>query len=193
MVAKIVYLGWGSLLWNYKDLKIDDWQQIDLQLPLEFSRMSQDGRLTLVIDEKNGAINKIWSTQAHYKNIDIAINALKKREKTLKSAISYINLPKKRYRIRNTSPKLTQEIVMWALKEKIDVIIWTDLSSNWQQIRGKEYSIEDALQYFKSAPVIAQMKIFDYVFGAKQVGKIKTPFSVKFFKHMRDYLKNIAN
>jgi len=193
MVAKIVYLGWGSLLWNYKDLKIDDWQQIDLQMPLEFSRMSQDGRLTLVIDEKNGALNKIWSTQAQYKNIDLAINALKKREKTLKSAISYINLPKKSYRIRNISPHLTQEIVMWALKEKIDVIIWTDLASNWQQIRGNDYSVDDAIQYFKSAPVLTQMKMFDYVFGATKVGKIKTPFSVKFLKHMREYLKNIAN
>jgi len=87
MVAKMAYLGWGSLLWNYKDLKIGEWEKTSLKLPLEFSRISQDGRLTLVIDEENGAENNIWMTPAKYKNIDLAINALKKRKDLKRSYI----------------------------------------------------------------------------------------------------------
>ena len=193
MVAKMAYLGWGSLLWNYKDLKIGEWEKTSLKLPLEFSRISQDGRLTLVIDEENGAENNIWMTPAKYKNIDLAINALKKREKTLKGAISYVNLPKKKYRIRNTSPKIAQQLVMWALKEGLDVIIWTDLSTNWEKVRDKKYTVDDAIKYFKSTPVPTQMKIFDYVYGANQVGKITTPFSIEFFKFLSEYLKDLVN
>jgi len=118
---------------------------------------------------------------------------LSKREKTLKGAISYVNLPKKKYRIRNTSPKIAQQLVMWALKEGLDVIIWTDLSTNWEKVRDKKYTVDDAIKYFKSTPVPTQMKIFDYVYGANQVGKITTPFSIEFFKFLSEYLKDLVN
>jgi len=193
MPIQIVYLGWGSLLWRDKNLKIDSWSQTDIEVPLEFSRISKDGRLTLVIDEANGVKNKLWMAQTKYTNIDRAINALKLRENTLKSGISYINLPKKKYRIVNTPPKITQEIVLWALKEGIDVVIWTDLPSNWTSIRGSKYSPHDALQYFKTVPWNIQLKIFDYVYGAVQMGHIKTHFSPKFLTYFGDHIKHLGS
>jgi len=191
MPIQIVYLGWGSLKWSYAGLKIENWTQTDIEAPLEFSRISQDGRLTLVIDEANGTKNKLWMAPTKYKNIDLAINALKLREHTLKSGISYINLPKKKYRIHNTPPKITQEIVLWALKEGIDVVIWTDLPSNWSSIRKSKYTPADAIQYFKSMPIPTQMKIFNYVYGANQMGQIKTSFSTKFLHYFADHLQKI--
>ena len=58
---KIVYLAWGSLYWNADFLPINSWIYSSLQLPLEFSRISDGGkgRLTLVIDEKNGTPNNV--------------------------------------------------------------------------------------------------------------------------------------
>lgn len=51
----ITILGWGSLIWDQRDLPISgDWQLGGPALPIEFSRISRDGRLTLVIDECNG-------------------------------------------------------------------------------------------------------------------------------------------
>ena len=191
MTIKIAYLGWGSLLWNFKDLKIDSWIQSNLSFPLEFSRISKDGRLTLVVDEKIGTPNLIWYALANYKNVDTAINDLKKREGTLKKNISYVNLAKKKYRIKNTSPKLGQEIVMWALKEKVDVVIWTDLLTNWEEIRKVPYSSKNAIEYFEESSITTQMKIFDYVYGANKIGKIKTNFSIDFFKFLEKYLKNM--
>ena len=57
---KIGIIGWGSLLWDPRDLKIskikigncsqDIWHG-GPYLPIEFARVSNDGRLTLVIDE----------------------------------------------------------------------------------------------------------------------------------------------
>ena len=53
---KIAVIGWGSLIWSKRDLEIEgDWIiGGGPVLPLEFSRVSKDGRLTLVIDHTNG-------------------------------------------------------------------------------------------------------------------------------------------
>ena len=131
--------------------------------------------------------------ETKYKNIDLAIKALKSREKTLKTGISYVNLPKKKYRIQNTPPKLAQEIVMWALENQIDVVIWTDLKSNWEEQRKKKYSPEEAIKYFQTVPVVTQMKIFDYIYGAKKVAKIETAFSKAFLVFLGTYLKDLSS
>ncbi len=52
---KIAYLGWGSLIWDPGMLPISgDWKPGGPVLPIEFSRISDNGRLTLVIDDVNG-------------------------------------------------------------------------------------------------------------------------------------------
>ena len=49
---KIAILGWGSLIWNQNGLPVKgQWKKNGPVLPIEFSRVSRDGRLTLVIDE----------------------------------------------------------------------------------------------------------------------------------------------
>jgi hypothetical protein len=56
---KIAILGWGSLVWDPASLKEHlegdgEFIQGGPKLPIEFSRISKDGRLTLVIDEHHG-------------------------------------------------------------------------------------------------------------------------------------------
>ena len=47
---KIAILGWGSLVWNPRNLSIINsaWHPDGVLLPIEFARISRDGRLTLV-------------------------------------------------------------------------------------------------------------------------------------------------
>ena len=57
---KIAYLAWGSLLWDNDGLDLETkWKKTNIQLPLNFSRISDNkkGRLTLVIDKINGFCN----------------------------------------------------------------------------------------------------------------------------------------
>ena len=69
----IIYLGWGSLLWDHSNLKLKSpWIPSSIKLPLEFSRISDKGagRLTLVIDKKNGKlIKKIIELEGLKENI----------------------------------------------------------------------------------------------------------------------------
>src|SRR5262245_16478650 len=54
---KVLILGWGSLVWDPRELKISGgWHLGGPKLPIEFSRVSRDERLTLVIDETNGEL-----------------------------------------------------------------------------------------------------------------------------------------
>ena len=54
---KIAILGWGSLVWDPGSLSqlCGLFEQGGPTLRIEFSRVSEDGRLTLVIDRNNGA------------------------------------------------------------------------------------------------------------------------------------------
>ena len=67
---KVCILGWGSLLWDNSCLNIiKDWKKTDIYIPLEYSRLSLDGRLTLVIDNEYGTYNNIWYTYYYTKNL----------------------------------------------------------------------------------------------------------------------------
>ena len=110
---KIVYLAWGSLLWDPADLPITTWKLSTLQLPLEFSRISDKakGRLTLVIDSKHGTNNYVWCSISHKRNINNAIMKLREREKTVIKNIAYINLKNGKERTFNTASGVTKRMI----------------------------------------------------------------------------------
>lgn len=51
MTIKCACLGLGSPIWNPGDLS-SDWMADGPYLPLEFARLSKDGRITLVVHEE---------------------------------------------------------------------------------------------------------------------------------------------
>lgn len=183
---RIVYLAWGSLYWNPSFLPIRSWIKSELKLPLEFSRISDKGkgRLTLVIDEKNGAYNNVWYAFSKLDNVNLSINHLRKREGTTVENIAYINLKHNRKRIVNTPKRIADKIKEWALSNQIDVVIWTDLKSNWKDIMKTDYSVQRAYQYFKNSPLSTRLEILEYVYKAKNLTEINTDFSSYFFKQL---------
>ena len=60
---KIAVLAWGSLVWDPGDLQVAaDFAPNGPLVPIEFCRASRDGRLTLVIDERFGALCTTYSS-----------------------------------------------------------------------------------------------------------------------------------
>ena len=137
---KIAILGWGSLIWDQRDLPtLGVWQKGGPVLPIEFSRITSDGRLTLVIDEKNGVPVKTRYVESGSGTLGQAIEDLRKREGTSKSMIGVasktINIPKSG----------SDTIKGWADEHKWDAMIWTGLPSNFEDIKNVPFKYYRAM------------------------------------------------
>lgn len=93
---KIAVLGWGSLIWCPKNLKIKDknWKEDGPKLPIEFAGISSDKRLTLVIypkylNQKDKWVQTQWAEMS-VKSIEEAIINLGERERTSCRKIGFI-------------------------------------------------------------------------------------------------------
>jgi len=155
MSDKVVVLGWGSLIWDPRDLMIEkkEWENDGPQLPIEFARISTDKRLTLVIYEPYfehvHSIKPVLWNRLTTDDFDEAVNNLMMREKmSNKERIGFINL------IDNTSnsrsDRVSDIIRHWMEQKGIKVCLWTDLASNFFEKTKSEYSLENAKKYIKS-------------------------------------------
>ena len=178
---KIAYFAWGSLLWNSDELDLQiQWKKTNIKLPLNFSRISDNGkgRLTLVIDNKDGVLNPIYYAITKTTNLNQAIQNLKIREKTITNYIGYINLKNDSSRYSDRLSKNDIQLFRsFALRHKIDAIVWTDLFPNF-----KNFSTENALKYIEIHKKDTQLynKMIEYIFLCYVHGNIKTPITKKF-------------
>ncbi|MBO9460675.1 hypothetical protein [Labrenzia sp. R5_0] len=77
---RIACLGWGSLIWDPRSLPVvSDWSHDGPSLPVEFTRQSSDGRITLVITPSAKAV-KVLSAVLEMPSIETACAALAERE-----------------------------------------------------------------------------------------------------------------
>ncbi len=71
-------LGWGSLVSDPRELQAaTDFAPNGPLLPIEFCRISRDGRLTLVVDETYGAVCTTYSAPSAIETLDGAIENLR--------------------------------------------------------------------------------------------------------------------
>jgi hypothetical protein len=155
---KIAILGWGSLIWDQRDLPtLGVWQKGGPVLPIEFSRISSDGRLTLVIDEKNGVPVKTRYAESGSGTLDQAIEDLRKREGTSKSMIGVVSQT-------IVNAKAGSDIIKaWALDNKWDAVIWTGLPSNFEDKKCISFTAENGLMYLSNLAGEGKAKALTYI------------------------------
>jgi hypothetical protein len=184
----IYYIAWGSLLWNFKSLKIEtEWTKSNIKFPLNFSRISDSGqgRLTLVID-KTGKMNNVYYARTSFSNLNTAIEKLKTREKTSYKNIGYIHIESNTFRTSLFDDKKIHELINFAKKNKIDGLVWTEIPPNFNEVFGKPYSKENAIEYIESKHENKKLynKILEYIFLSKIYGNIKTSLSTSLTKKL---------
>ena len=175
---KIAILGWGSLLWdrsNEFDEQHEAWQFDGPNLKLEFSRVSQfrNDALTLVLDLNNGESCEVAYALSKRRNPDDAICDLRCREGTTLENIGFYFADGSRKQSREGD--VLKGIQSWALERKIDVVIWTDLASNFREKSKckKPIFIEAALCHIQALDTEGKAKAAEYVWRAPQF--IDTP------------------
>jgi hypothetical protein len=176
---RIGFLGWGSLIWNPSRLPIvGDWQRGGPVLPVEFSRISKDRRLTLVIDEANGIETVTRYALSSRTDVRDAVEDLRIREGTSQDFIGFLNLAEST--MNSTRPLITNRIWEWAMTAGVDAVIWTALTSNFRQKTGKRFSIERAITYLQGLRGIERERAFDYIRNAPE--EVSTPLRQRFAK-----------
>ncbi|MBI2940400.1 MAG: hypothetical protein HYY04_08175 [Chloroflexi bacterium] len=175
---RIAILGWGSLIGDPGDLpRLGDWQPGGPVLPIEFSRVSAEGRLTLVIDPANGqpvSTRFITSARSH---LDRAIGDLRVRERTIAEYIGYVNLNLNLNRARAArrcrTTAVADTVRDWASVHGFDAVIWTDLRPNFEVKTGGPFSVERAVEYLHSLVEPTAQAAREYIQGAPE--EVDTP------------------
>ena len=150
---KIVYLGWGSLVWNPGNLKTkgNEWYEDGPLLPVEFARISRDERLTLVLYPSSVKLPVLW-TYSEIENLNEAIKDLKAREGTNESRIGFLSISDDKKNC-NIIPNVLNDIRDWAIKNNIDAVIWTDLPSNFEEKTEEPFNADNVIKYLQKLPV----------------------------------------
>ena len=151
---KSAVLGWGSLVWDRGDLQVAaDFAPSGPQLPIEFCRVSADGRLTLVVDESFGALCTTYSAPSAIKNLDAAIENLRLREEMHNArGIGFVELAsaKQSDMALQRHPQAVATIAAWTKSNGYDAAIWTALASNFDEHGGEPFSVSAAIRYLET-------------------------------------------
>lgn len=140
----IACLGWGSLVWDPRELPIRrKWFVDGPFIKAEFLRESSDGRITLVLDSSAELVRSLWAVMDSA-DIDIAREALRKREGDkvhLKDIGVWSSQGKP-----ELAPPLIQNLPQWAQSHGIQSVIWTALPPKF---KGKSYiaTCEEIIEY----------------------------------------------
>lgn len=167
----IACLGWGSLIWDPRDLPVHPkWHKDGPMISVEFLRKSdnKEGRLTLVLDPsgKTPKVRSLWAVM-DATDLKSATKALQKREGTTEKLIEY-------WESNKDMPEKIKGLSEWAKCRGVDAVIWTGLTGNL----GKE----DPVEYLKTLAYHTGKRAEEYV--RKTPPQIDTPFRRRFEKEL---------
>lgn len=149
---KIAILGWGSLIWQPKDLKFDvniGWKENGPVLPIEFARISKDGRLTLVITPNGTEVQTLYSVSS-FDSLDLAVLNLAVREGSGRKSIGYYDKSKDEFSPIDFSFK--ENIKNWIQTTDFDTVIWTNLpvKLNLENVTKTEKDPDGRIDYLQN-------------------------------------------
>ncbi|MDW8478601.1 MAG: hypothetical protein RML12_00290 [Xanthomonadales bacterium] len=150
---RIACLAWGSLVWDPRELPVlRPWRTDGPAVPVEFARVSRDGRLTLVIVPQAQPQPALWSLfdlaaleawrgkAAPAETLEAALQALREREGTVRRHIGC-------WRSGSPDPPALAGLGDWAKARDLDAVLWTALPPKFAGEDGRVPSAEEAVEY----------------------------------------------
>ena len=188
-MVKIAVLAWGSLVWDPRELKTAaKFAPNGPLLPIEFCRVSKDGRLTLAIDETFGDVCTAYSAPSAFADRDASIENLRQREGTIASEIGFVEPASGRQSdvAMERHPQAVATIAAWAEASGYDAAIWTALASNFSEHGkgGEPFSVTAAIRYLEGLNAkdpAAFRRAWDYI--KKAPAEVETPVRDAVAKH----------
>ena len=122
----IACLGWGSLIWDPRDLPVGEWRTDGPLVQVEFARQSGGDRLTLVLDDDAEPVRSLWA-RMNEEDLDEAVTSLARRESTARMNIHV-------WSQGQADPKRFPGLVDWAAGHDIEHVIWTALRPKFDDL-----------------------------------------------------------
>lgn len=142
-MALIACLGWGSLVWDPRELPIKrEWFLDGPLIKVELARQSSDGRITLVLHEAAWSVRSLWALMDHSELV-AACEALRLREGIPKNDIAAIGS----WQHGGPSPNLIERLPEWAASRGIDAVVWTNLPAKFDGAKGSAPNCEQVINY----------------------------------------------
>ena len=156
----IACLGWGSLIWDPRDLPIQRcWFQDGPLLPIEFARQSRDDRITPVIVPGARDVRCLWSPML-VTDIDTARAQLAAREGMAQGSVA------RHIGYWTTAGaghgQAVDTIGRWAATLHLDGVVWTNLPPRFEQIE-RVPTVEEVISFLRARPAPAQQRAEEYV------------------------------
>jgi len=128
---RIACLGWGSLIWSPRSLPMrGGWYANGPRLPIEFSRVAADGRVTLVVTPGSSEIACLWVELESASLLEAGL-ALARREKipigdegVLPGTVGYWSSAE-----GSSGHDEDGVIAVFARAQGLDAVVWTRLLS----------------------------------------------------------------
>jgi hypothetical protein len=167
--SRVAILGWGSLVWDPRQLGIDHeigWRRGGPEVPLEFSRRSSDGRLTLVIDTDHGVPLSVRYATSTAETLSQAVRNLAEREGTgPKTGVGHLEVATRAGHSRIAS--VLDTCALWGDSSGYTHIVWTDLPPS------ESFTLDWAWNYLTSLTGEAERRAREYIVRAPP--EIETP------------------
>ena len=157
-MTNIACLGWGSLIWDPRNLPIRRyWFDDGPLIPLEFARQSMDDRITLVIVPDARPVRALW-TLMDSDSFEDAKERLRLREGTENSKNIGVWSREGPF-LDDEIPKLSK----WALARNIDSVVWTKLRLKFNGDDTWQPNVEDVLRYLQALTGTARDAAEQYI------------------------------
>jgi hypothetical protein len=160
-VLMIACIGWGSLIWDKRNLDVDGhWRADGPALPVEFARQSGDGRITLVIVQGFAPVPTLWSI-FNTRDLAEARQSLRVREGVFRSRADEFIACWRRGENPSSEPDAT--ISAWAAGKNLDAAVWTSLPPKFGGIDGRMPTENDVVAYLQALEGQARTAAEEYV------------------------------
>lgn len=144
-LSVIACLGWGSLVWNPRDLPLQSNWFVDGPLvPVEFVRESAGRRITLVLHPTATPVPSLWALMAAA-DVNEAREALRRREGPNMS-IRHIGV----WSSGQAAPVAMSELPGWAKSRKVDSAIWTALPAKFAGQTERFPTLKEVVDHLRS-------------------------------------------
>ena len=167
----IACIGWGSLIWDMRDLDVDGaWRADGPLLPVEFARQSSDERITLVIVQGSALVPTLWSV-FNTRDLVKARESLRQREHIPLSRARDLISHWRRGENPVSEPGAT--ISDWGRRRDLDSAVWTSLKPKFAGVDGRVPTETEVINELPALEGPARAAAEEYVRRApRQIGTV---------------------